>query len=123
MNIPPSPLQKGFEVALLSLFLNGKQMQSIIEILVVTVKSGVSKKTSQPYSISEAHCVLRNADGTPGAVGLLVVPKALEVAAVPGLYTATFGLNVPTFGEFAGKVSASLSGLVPISMAQLKPAK
>lgn len=94
-------------------------MQSIIEILVVVVKSGVSKKTSQPYSISEAHCVLRNSDGTPGAVGLLVVPKALEVVAVPGLYTATFGLNVPTFGEFAGKVSASLSGLVPIKMSQL----
>ena len=89
-------------------------MQSILEILLVTVKSGTAKKSGQPYSISEAHCVLRNADGTPGAVGVLVVPKALEEIAKPGIFTAAFGLVAASYGEQQGRIVAQLSGLVPV---------
>ena len=89
-------------------------MQSILEILLVTVKSGTAKKSGLPYSISEAHCVLRNADGTPGAVGVLVVPKSLETVAQPGTFTASFGLVAASFGEQQGRIVAQLAGLVPV---------
>lgn len=89
-------------------------MQSILEILLVTVKSGTAKKSGQPYSISEAHCVLRNADGSPGAVGVLVVPKLLEEVAKPGIFTAAFGLVAASYGEQQGRIVAQLSGLVPV---------
>lgn len=89
-------------------------MQSIIEILLVTVKTGTSKKTSQPYSISEAHCVLRNDDGSAGAVGVLVVPKALEEVAKPGMFTAAFSLVAASYGEQQGRIVAQLVGLIPV---------
>jgi hypothetical protein len=89
-------------------------MQSILEILLVTVKAGNAKKTGQPYSISEAHCVLRNDDGTPGAVGVLVVPKILEAVAKPGLFTASFGLQAASYGEQQGRIVAVLTGLTPV---------
>ena len=89
-------------------------MQTIIEILIVTVKAGNAKKTGQPYSISEAHCVLKNDDGTPGAVGVLVVPKALEAAAVRGSFTATFGLSAASYGDQQGRIVAVLTGLIPL---------
>lgn len=89
-------------------------MQSILEILVVNVKAGDSKKTGKPYSISEAHCVLRNDDGTAGAVGVLVVPKSLEPVAKPGKFTAAFALQAASFGEQQGRIVAQLVGLTPI---------
>lgn len=89
-------------------------MQSILEILVVNVKTGVSKKTGNPYSIPEAHCVLRNDDGTVGAVGVLKVPKTLEAVAKPGIFTAAFALEALTFGDNAGQIIASLKGLTAL---------
>ena len=89
-------------------------MQSILEILLVSVKSGISGKTKLPYSISEAHCVLRNDDGTPGAVGVLIVPKALEPVAKPGMFTANFGLQAASYGEQQGRIVAMLTGLTPV---------
>lgn len=89
-------------------------MQTILEILVVNTKTGTGKKSGQPYSISEAHCVLRDTDGKAGAVGVLTVPKDLEAVAKPGVYTASFALEAPTFGENQGKVVAALKGLVPV---------
>lgn len=95
-------------------------MQSILEILLVTVKSGLSKKTNAAYSISEAHCVLRNEDGTPGAVGVLVVPKALEGVAKPGLFSASFGLVAASYGEQQGRIVAQLAGLLPLPPGAIK---
>lgn len=95
-------------------------MQSIIEILLVTVKSGTSKKTNQPYAISEAHCVLRNDDGTAGAVGVLVVPKALEEIAKPGMFTAVFSLAAASYGEQQGRIVAQLVGLNPLPPSAIK---
>jgi hypothetical protein len=90
-------------------------MQSILEILVINSKSGTAKKTGLPYTINEAHCVLRNADGSAGAVGVLTVPKDLEAVAKPGgIYTASFALEAPTYGENAGKIVAALKGLTPV---------
>ncbi|GEM_PF-2328685 len=89
-------------------------MQTILEILLVNTKSGNAKKSGLPYSISEAHCVLRDETGKAGAVGVLTVPKGLEAAAVPGIYTASFAMEAPTYGEMQGKVIAVLKGLVPV---------
>ena len=63
------------------------QIASILEILLITNKSGKAKKSGNDYSINEAHCVLRNEDGTPGAVGVLVIPKQLEEVAKQGMPT------------------------------------
>lgn len=95
-------------------------MQSILEILLVSIKTGVSKKTNAPFSISEAHCVLRNPDGTPGAVGVLVIPKSLEASAVVGTYTATFGLIAAGYGEQQGRIVAQLAGLTPLPPGALR---
>lgn len=88
-------------------------MQSFLEILVVTVKAGTAK-TGKPYSISEAHSVLRNDDGSPGAVGVLVVPKALESVCKPGMFTAGFALQAATYGEQQGRIVAVLASLTPV---------
>lgn len=97
--------------------------QSIIEVLLVTVKAGNAKKTGQPYSISEAHCVLRNDDGTPGAVGVLVVPKSLESVLTPetrGYFTASFGLQAGSYGETQGRIGAVLTGITPVPPAAMR---
>ena len=92
----------------------GLTMQSILEILVINVKDGTSKKTNQPYRIPEAQCVLRNQDGTVGAVGVLVIPKALEEVAKPGMYTGTFALQAAAYGQDQGRIQAVLTGLNPL---------
>lgn len=97
-------------------------MQSILEILVVNVKSGTSKKTGQPYSIPEAQCILRNDDNSVAAVGVLIIPKALEDAAKPGLYTGSFALQAEAFGADQGRIVARLVGLTPIVSGRARPA-
>ena len=111
-------------MVLLPLLKESKNMslQSILEVLLVTVKSGKSKKTGNDYAISEAHCVLRNDDGTPGAVGVLMVPKALEAVTKPGLFTAAFGLQAASYGPDQGRIVAVLTGLTPIPPGALKRA-
>lgn len=101
----------GQRAALLRCLLIGLNVQTILEILLVNTKTGTAKKSGQPYSISEAHCVLRDETGAAGAVGVLTVPKSLEDTAKPGIYTATFALEAPTYGENQGKVVAALKGL------------
>jgi len=99
-------------------------MQSIIEILAINVKEGVSKKPPHaPYKISEAHCVLRNTDGSAAAVGVLQVPKKLDEVAKVGLFTAGFTLTAPTYGDNQGKIVAELASLTPIKPEQLRPAR
>lgn len=90
------------------------QIASILEILLITNKSGKAKKTGNDYSINEAHCVLRNADGTPGAVGVLVIPKRLEEKAKQGMFTASFGLIAAQYGENQGRIVAELTDLTPV---------
>lgn len=90
------------------------QIASILEILLITNKSGKAKKSGNDYSINEAHCVLRNEDGTPGAVGVLVIPKQLEEVAKQGMFTASFGLVAAQYGENQGRIVAQLTGLTPV---------
>lgn len=97
--------------------------QSIIDILFVSVKAGNAKKTGLPYSITEAHCVLRNDDGTPGAVGVLAVPKFLESLITPdtrGYFTASFGLQAGTYGDTQGRIMAVLTGITPVPAAAVR---
>ncbi len=97
-------------------------MQTVLDILLLTNKSGKAKKTGNDYSINEAHCVLRNDDGTAGAVGVLVVPKGLEDKAKPGMYTATFALQAAQFGENQGRIVAQLTDLTPVPPGYLRKA-
>lgn len=112
----------GQRAAFLRCLLKGQTMQSIIEILLINTKAGTAKKSGLPYSISEAHCVLRNDDGTAGAVGVLTIPKALEPVAKVGMFTAAFSLEAPTFGENQGKIVAALKGLTPVPAGALRKA-
>ncbi|MDO8291175.1 MAG: hypothetical protein Q7T44_18335 [Parvibaculum sp.] len=66
-------------------------MKSSIEILSVEEKSGVSKKSGQPYNIRTAHVILDADEGRQ--VGVLNLPKDMEKPN-PGLYTAEFGIGV-----------------------------
>ncbi len=89
-------------------------MQSLLEILVINVKAGTSKKSGAAYSIPEAQCVLRNDDGTVAGVGVLVIPKALEEHAKPGIFTGSFALEAASYGPDQGRIVARLTGLVPV---------
>lgn len=110
----------GQRAALLRCLLIGQTMQTILQILLINTKEGTAKKTGNAYKISEAHCVLRNEDGSAGAVGVLTIPKDLEAMAKPGVFTATFALEAPTYGENQGKVIAALKGLTPVPAGMFK---
>lgn len=92
-------------------------MQSIIQILKLNdLKSGISKKTGNPYEMQDAECLLLTQDGQVDQVGVLQVPKALREVAKPGTFTATFALN----SNYASRrIEAVLTGLIPLA----KPAK
>ena len=106
----------GQRAALLRFLLQGHIVQSIIEILLINTKEGKSKKPPyNDYKISEAHCVLRNDDGTAGAVGVLTIPRELEASAAVGIFTAGFALDARTYGEDAGKIVATLRSLIPVA--------
>jgi len=104
----------GQSAVILRHLLIGKTMQTVLEILLVNTKTGNAKKTGLPFSISEAHCVLRDETGKAGAVGVLTIPKGMESRAVPGIYTASFAIEAPTYGENQGKVIAVLKDLIPL---------
>ncbi|MBB4842208.1 hypothetical protein HNP55_000703 [Paucibacter oligotrophus] len=87
-------------------------MQSIIQILKVNdLKSGISKKTGNPYEMQDAEALLLNDDGSIGCVGVLQVPKALREVVKPGTFTATFALHA----DFTSRrITSILTGLVPV---------
>lgn len=66
-------------------------MKSSVEILSVEEKSGVSKKSGQPYNIRTAHVILDAEDGRQ--VGVLNLPKDMEKPK-NGKYMAEFGIGV-----------------------------
>ena len=107
-------LQRAYPAVDLTVTSQVYAMQSILEILVVNYKTGVSKKTGSSYSIPEAQCVLRNDDGTVASVGVLVIPKQLEETAKPGMYTGAFALSAESYGENQGRIVAKLVGLTPL---------
>lgn len=96
-------------------------MSVILEILLIDVKTGIGKASQKAYTITEAHCVMRNVDGTPAGVGVTILGREIAADAKPGLYTCSFGLRSSTYGDDSGRIVAEIVGLTPISMSQLKP--
>ena len=96
-------------------------MQSIIQILKLNdPKTGVSRKTGNPYDMQDAECLLLNDDGSVDQVGVLQVPKTLREKVKPGVFTATFALHA----NFASRrIEAVLTGLVEIPPAAARTPK
>lgn len=94
-------------------------MQSIIQILKLNeIKSGVSKKTGNPYEMQDAECLLLKEDGSVDQVGVLQVPKGLREVAKLGTFTATFALN----SNYASRrIEAVLTGLIPVGPIKTAP--
>lgn len=64
---------------------------TLIEIMSVEEKSGVSKKTGQPYNMRGAHAVVYLPEGKQ--VGVVRMPRDMPSPA-PGFYEAVFGLAI-----------------------------
>lgn len=95
-------------------------MQAIIQILKVNdVKSGVSKKTGNPYELQDAECVLLNDDGTPSQIGVLSIPKDLRNKVQAGTYTGSFSLRPDLQTR---RIEAVLTGLNPYAVRTAKAA-
>lgn len=97
-------------------------MQSILQILKVNdLRKGISAKTQKPWEMQDAECILINADGSVGSVGVLQLPKSLmgDKTPTPGTYTATFAL---VSGMTDRKINAVLTALTPVSKTQVKAA-
>lgn len=95
-------------------------MQSIIQILKVNeLRKGISAKTNKPWEMQDAECILVNADGSVGSVGVLQLPKSLMGDKTPtaGTYTATFAL---VSGMTDRKINAVLTALTPVSKQTVK---
>lgn len=96
-------------------------MQSIIQILKINeVRKGISAKTNRPWEMQDCECILINADGSVGSVGVLQLPKSLMGDKVPsvGTYTATFAL---VSGMTDRKINAVLTNLTQV-VRSAKPA-
>lgn len=87
-------------------------MESIIQILKLNdLKSGVSRKTGNPYEMQDAECLLLKEDGSIDQVGVLQVQKSLRDKALPGVYTGSFALH----SNFASRrIEAVLTDLTPV---------
>lgn len=67
---------------------------SYIQVIKVNdQRSGVSKKTGNPYSMQDCECMLLDEAGAPSSVGVLMIPKDLMGKVQPGTYAASFTLG------------------------------
>jgi len=88
---------------------------SFIQILKVDeVKRGTSAKTGKPFEIHTVQVALLTDDGAIDKVGMLRLSEGLRDKAKVGTFSATFGLDVPSYGLTKGEVTAMLTGLVPV---------
>ncbi len=86
-------------------------MKSMIDVLAVNPpKTGVSRKTGNPYSITECECIVTAADGSR-KVGVLTLSKELDGKVQPGQYEATFDISV---AYDTRKIGAQVIALVPV---------
>lgn len=87
-------------------------MQLSINVLRVSVREGVSRKTGQPYRMAEAQCVYHAPDPDTGevlpSVGTMLMPRGQEDVR-PGQYMASFTLRTSR----EGRVEAVISKLIP----------
>lgn len=87
-------------------------MQSIIQVLKVNdLKSGISRKTGNPYEIQDAECILLKDDGSVDQVGVLQVPKSLRDKVHPGVFTGSFALRSNMQSR---QIEAVLTDITPV---------
>ncbi|WP_243720148.1 cellulose synthase [Burkholderia pseudomallei] len=88
-------------------------------ILQVIARSGISKRTNQPWEIHTAQCVLEqeSSDGKQILVGTINLPNAMKDSA-PGDYLAEFALQQ----SMEGKLEPRIVSLVPFGRPAAKPA-
>ena len=92
---------------------------SIVEVLAVENEERTSKRTGNKYNHFAARCVLRDDQGGVVTVGTIrsdLIDQALRDLVKPGLFTATFSLRVPDYGESKGDIVTMLTGLVPVNV-------
>lgn len=102
-------------------------MRLRIQLLHVEDRSGVSRKTGQPYRICEAQAVVYAPHPETGAevptVGRFTIPRGQEDEILrrgPGDYEAEFTLRA----DMAGKIEARVAKLLPMAQApRVAPAK
>jgi hypothetical protein len=84
-----------------------------LTILDVTHRSGISKKTGNPWAIHEAQCILEQEDseGKKILVGTINLPEVLKES-TPGDYLAEFSL----FRSSEGKLEPRVVSLQPFGM-------
>jgi hypothetical protein len=96
-------------------------MQLSIQVLRVSVREGISRKSGQPYKMAEAQCVYSAPNPETGeiepSVGTLLLPRGQEDAR-PGNYLAGFTLRT----NREGRVEAVISKLAPAPVATDKRA-
>ncbi|AIS87834.1 hypothetical protein [Burkholderia pseudomallei] len=90
-----------------------------LTILQVIARSGISKRTNQPWEIHTAQCVLEqeSSDGKQILVGTINLPNAMKDSA-PGDYLAEFALQQ----SMEGKLEPRIVSLVPFGRPAAKPA-
>jgi len=88
-------------------------MSTIIEVLLLSTKEGKAK-SGKDYKLTEAHCVIRKEDMSAAGVGVMVIPKALDGTIKPGLYSCSFALETPTYGDEAGHVVPAIVAMTPL---------
>jgi hypothetical protein len=90
-----------------------------LTILQVVARSGISKRTGQPWEMHTAQCVLEqeNSEGKQILVGTINLPNALKDSP-PGDYLAEFALQQ----SMEGKLEPRIVSLVSHGRPTAKPA-
>src|SRR6266702_401769 len=88
-----------------------------LTILEVAHRSGIAKKTGNPWAIHEAQCILEqeNESGKSIVVGTINLPDALKDSPA-GEYLADFSF----FKSMDGKLEPRVVSLVPFGMPGVK---
>jgi hypothetical protein len=87
-------------------------MKHLVQILKVNpLRSGIGKKSGNPYSMQDCECAVLNEMGVVEHVGGFMLPKDMtgEKAPVPGTYEATFALGVDQERKIVARVIALVS--------------
>jgi hypothetical protein len=89
-------------------------------IQVLSVESTPGKKPGADGVIPTfyaARCILFQDDGkTVNTVGRLRIPKPLVSVVKEGMFTASFALVVPDYGNDKGDVVSQLTSLIPVNI-------
>ena len=81
---------------------------SLLQVLRVDEKSGISSKTGRPYTMHTAQCIVLDDNGAPSLVGVLDIPRAMVGKVEVGTFLGSFSIGV----DFrTGKIQAELVGL------------